>query len=63
MCRFLKDQGIVDASPEVNARHVDARLVHEAAIGKIAGDQLTKLMSLGLTAKEAEKAIIDGFLK
>ena len=60
---ILKDQGIVDASPEVNARHVDARLVHEAAIGKIAGDQLTKLMSLGLTAKEAEKAIIDGFLK
>lgn len=60
---ILKDKGIVDASPEVNAKHVDARLVHEATIGKIAGDQLVKLMSLGLTSKEAEKAIIEGFLK
>lgn len=43
--------------------YVDASLVHEAAIGKIAGDQLVKLMTLGLTEKEAEAQIINGFLK
>lgn len=50
-------------SPEIIANHVDASLVHEAAIGKIAGDQLVKLMTLGLTEKEAEAQIINGFLK
>ena len=49
--------------PEIIANHVDASLVHEAAIGKIAGDQLVKLMTLGLTEKEAEAQIINGFLK
>ena len=42
---------------------MDAALIHEAAVGKIAGDQLIKLMSLGLTEEEAEEQIINGFLK
>ena len=45
------------------ANCVDASLVHEAAIGKIAGEQLIKLMTLGLTEKEAEEQIVKGFLK
>lgn len=51
------------AIPELTASHVDAALIHEAAIGKIAGEQLTKLMSLGLTEAEAEAKIIEGFLR
>ena len=53
----------VKATPEVTANNIDANLVHEAAIGKIAGEQLIKLMTLGLTEKEAEEEIIKGFLK
>ena len=49
--------------PEIAANHRDAQIVHEAAIGRINGDQLLKLQTLGLTAEEAEKVIIDGFLK
>ena len=49
--------------PEIMANHPEASLIHEAAIGKIAGEQLTKLMTLGLTEKEAEEQIIGGFLK
>ena len=49
--------------PEIWAESAEAELVHEAAIGKIAGEQLTKLMALGLTREEAEEAIINGFLK
>ena len=45
------------------ANHTDAQLIHEAAIGKIAGEQLIKLMTLGLTEKQAEEEIINGFLK
>ena len=45
------------------ANNVDANLIHEAAIGKIAGEQLTKLMTLGLSEKEAEEQIITGFLR
>lgn len=60
---IIMDKGIVAAEPEITANHVDASLIHEAAIGKIAGDQLTKLMTLGLTEKEAEAQIINGFLK
>lgn len=60
---IIMDEGIVAAEPEITANHVDASLIHEAAIGKIAGDQLTKLMTLGLTEKEAEAQIINGFLK
>ena len=60
---IIMDNGVVAAEPEIIANHVDASLVHEAAIGKIAGDQLVKLMTLGLTEKEAEAQIINGFLK
>ena len=60
---IIMDKGIVAAIPEITANHLDATLIHEAAIGKIAGDQLTKLMTLGLTEKEAEQQIINGFLK
>ncbi len=60
---IIKDEGKVIAIPEIIANNVNANLIHEAAIGKIAGDQLMKLMTLGLNEKEAEQAIIDGFLK
>lgn len=60
---IIKDKAKVISTPEIIANCVDANLIHEAAIGKIAGDQLKKLMTLGLNEKEAEKAIINGFLK
>lgn len=53
----------VSAIPEINANHIDASLIHEAAIGKIAGEQLIKLMTLGLSEKQAEEEIVKGFLK
>lgn len=60
---IIMDASIVTASPQLTANHVDAALIHEAAIGKIAGEQLIKLMTLGLTEAEAEAQIIGGFLK
>jgi len=60
---IIKDNAKVTATPEITANDVDANLIHEAAIGKIAGEQLTKLMTLGLSEKEAEEHIIKGFLK
>ena len=60
---IIMDAGKILAVPSLEANHVDATLVHEAAIGKIAGEQLIKLMTLGLTEKEAEEQIINGFLK
>ena len=60
---IIMDEGTVAAVPKVNANHPEATLIHEAAIGKIAGEQLTKLMTLGLTEKEAEEQIINGCLK
>lgn len=60
---IIMDHGVVSAIPEITANHVDAELIHEAAIGKIAGEQLVKLMTLGLTEKEAETQIVNGFLK
>lgn len=60
---IIMDEASVSAIPEVTANHIDAELVHEAAIGKIAGEQLMKLMTLGLTEKEAEEQIVNGFLK
>ena len=60
---IIMNNGKVTAEPQVNANNVDASLVHEAAIGKIAGEQLIKLMTLGLTEKEAEEEIVNGFLK
>ena len=59
---ILADQGTVNAAPALNASHIDAALIHEAAIGKIAGDQLLKLQTLGLTEEEAEDTILKGFL-
>lgn len=59
---IIMDDGKILAVPSLEANHVDAALVHEAAIGKIAGEQLIKLMTLGLTEKEAEEQIINGFL-
>ena len=60
---IIMDKATVSAVPEIMANHPEASLVHEAAIGKIAGEQLIKLMTLGLTEKEAEEQIIGGFLK
>ena len=60
---IIKDKARVIAVPKIVANCEDANLIHEAAIGKIAGDQLNKLMTLGLSEKEAEAAIINGFLK
>ena len=60
---IIMDEASVSAVPEIMANHPEASLIHEAAIGKIAGEQLTKLMTLGLTEKEAEEQIIGGFLK
>ncbi len=60
---ILMDKAVVTAEPRIEANDIDARLVHEAVIGKIAGEQLDKLMTLGLTEKEAEDRIIAGFLK
>ena len=53
----------ISSIPAIVANHVDAQLVHEAAIGRIAGDQLLKLMTLGLTEQEAEERILEGFLQ
>lgn len=60
---IIMDNACVSAVPEVTANHLDAQLIHEAAIGKIAGEQLTKLMTLGLSEKQAEEQIVNGFLK
>ena len=60
---IIMDNAVVKAIPEITASHVEASLIHEAAIGKIAGEQLIKLMTLGLTEKEAENQIVEGFLK
>jgi hypothetical protein len=60
---ILMDQADISAIPEIAAHHLEANLVHEAVIGKIAGEQLIKLMTLGLSEKEAEEQIIHGFLK
>jgi Fe-S cluster assembly scaffold protein SufB len=60
---IIMDNGKILAVPSLEANNIDAALVHEAAIGKIAGDQLIKLMTLGLTEAEAEEQIINGFLK
>ena len=60
---IIMDNGRILAVPSLEANNIDAALVHEAAIGKIAGEQLIKLMTLGLTEAEAEEQIINGFLK
>mgnify|MGYP002625724868 CR=1 FL=1 len=60
---IIMDHAKISASPEIVANDLDAALIHEAAIGRIAGEQLIKLMTLGLTEEEAEQEIIAGFLK
>ncbi len=60
---IIMDNARISAIPEITANHLDAELIHEAAIGKIAGDQIVKLMTLGLTEAEAEAQIVNGFLK
>ena len=60
---IIMDYATVKAVPDVTANHVDAQLIHEAAIGKIAGEQITKLMSLGLNYEEAEQEIVAAFLR
>ena len=60
---IIMDEAKVVAVPSLEANNIDASLIHEAAIGKIAGEQIIKLMTLGLSEKEAEEQIINGFLK
>ena len=60
---ILMDQAKISSIPEIAANHVDAQIVHEAAIGKINSDQLMKLQTFGLDVEEAEKVIVEGFLK
>ncbi len=60
---IIMDKGVIVATPQLKATNVDASLIHEAAIGKIAGEQLMKLMTMGLSEKEAEEMIIRGFLQ
>lgn len=60
---IIMDEASVSAVPEITANSTEASLIHEAAIGKIAGEQLIKLMTLGLTEEEAEAQIVSGFLK
>jgi hypothetical protein len=60
---IIMDHANISAIPKITANNTDAALIHEAAIGKIAGDQIIKLMTLGLTEAEAEAQIVNGFLK
>ncbi|MCR5796447.1 MAG: SufD family Fe-S cluster assembly protein [Eubacterium sp.] len=60
---IIMDKGVILATPKLKASNVDASLIHEAAIGKIAGEQLDKLKTMGLTEEEAEQMIVDGFLR
>ncbi|MBR4768343.1 MAG: SufD family Fe-S cluster assembly protein, partial [Lachnospiraceae bacterium] len=60
---IIMDHAKIDSIPEILANSTDAELIHEAAIGKIAGDQIMKLMTLGLSEAEAESEIVNGFLK
>jgi Fe-S cluster assembly scaffold protein SufB len=60
---IIMAQAKVKAIPAITANHTDAQLIHEAAIGRIAGDQILKLMTLGMTEEEAEEEILNGFLR
>ncbi|WP_130863641.1 SufB/SufD family protein [Bacilliculturomica massiliensis] len=60
---IIMDDAKISAVPEISANDPNAALIHEAAIGKIAGEQIIKLMTLGLTEQEAEEQIVNGFLK
>ena len=60
---IIMGEAKVRAIPEISCNHVDAALIHEAAIGRIAGEQILKLETLGLSAEEAEEKILEGFLR
>ena len=60
---IIMDKARILAIPQLEANDLDAALIHEAAIGKIAGEQIIKLMTLGLTEEEAEEQIVNGFLR
>lgn len=60
---ILMDDAVIESTPKIVAQNLNATLVHEAAIGKIAGDQMIKLQTLGLSEEEAQNEIIKGFLK
>lgn len=60
---ILMGEAKIKSIPAIIAEHPDAQLIHEAAIGRIAGDQILKLMTLGLTEEEAEEKILNGFLR
>ena len=60
---IIMDNAKILAIPKLEANDIDAALIHEAAIGKIAGEQIIKLMTLGLSEEEAEEQIVNGFLK
>lgn len=60
---IIMDSARVQAIPAITCNHVDASLIHEAAIGRIAGDQILKLETLGLTPEQAEQKILEGFLR
>lgn len=60
---IIMDEAEISSIPEINARHIDAQIIHEAAIGRINDEQLTKLRTFGLSAEEAEAVIIENFLK
>ena len=59
---IIMDKAEVSSIPEINARHLDAAIIHEAAIGRINDEQLVKLRTMGMTEEEAEGIIIDNFL-
>lgn len=59
---IIMENAKVSAIPEINANHVDAAIIHEAAIGRINNDQVMKLRTLGLTGEEAESVIVEAFL-
>ena len=60
---ILMGNSKIQSIPAITANHPDAQLIHEAAIGRIAGDQILKLMTLGLSHEEAEQRILEGFLR
>jgi len=60
---IIMEKGVVRSTPQIIANSSEAEISHEAVIGKIAGDQIKKLMTLGASEKEAENKILEGFLK
>ena len=60
---FTLDNAEISSIPEIDARHVDAQIIHEAAIGRINDEQLVKLRTFGMSEEEAEAVIIESFLK